>query len=78
MSSIFVHVCQYHKDNPGYGVEVHPLVLQQLVVLAELAQLRAKAAVLAAQGGELTSQLRLQLPVGLKIRLQSLHVLLQP
>lgn len=56
---------------------MHPLVLQQLVVLAELAQLRAKAAVLAAQRGELTPQLWLQLPVGLKIGLQALHVLLQ-
>lgn len=34
----------------------HLLVLQQLVVLAELAQLRAKAAVLAAQRRKLTPQ----------------------
>ncbi len=57
---------------------MYPLVLQQLVVLAELAQLRAKAAVLAAQRGKLTSQLRFQLPVGLQICLQTLHILLQP
>lgn len=66
----------------GYGLHVAPwkhlLVLQQLVVLAELAQLRAEAAVLAAQGGELTPQFRLQLPVGLQIRFQTLYILLQP
>lgn len=56
---------------------VHPLVLQQLVVLAKLAQLGAKAAVLAAQRRQLTPQFRLQLPVGLKIGFQALHVLLQ-
>lgn len=54
------------------------LVLEQLVVLAELAQFRAQAAVLAAQRGKLTPQLRLQLSVGLKICLQTLHILLQP
>lgn len=57
---------------------VHPLVLQQLVVLAKLAQLGAKAAVLAAQRRQLTPQFRLQLPVGLKVCFQALHVLLQP
>lgn len=57
---------------------MHPLVLKQLIVLAELAQFRTKAAVLAAQRGKLTPQLWLQLPVGLKICLQSLHILLQP
>lgn len=59
------------------ALRVHPLVLQQLVVLAELAQLGAKAAVLAAQRRQLTPQFRLQLPVGLKICFQALHILLQ-
>lgn len=36
---------------------MHILVLQELIVLAQLAQLRAKAAVLAAQRGKLTAQL---------------------
>lgn len=59
-------------------VRASSLVLQQLIVLSQLAQFGAKAAVLAAQGGELAAQLRLQLPVGLEISLQALNVLLQP
>ena len=51
-----------HTFNPAL------LVLQQLVVLAELAQLRAQAAVLAAEGGQLAAEVRLQLPAGLQVR----------
>lgn len=57
---------------------MHPLVLEQLIVLAQLAQFGAKAAVLVAQRGKLPPQLRFQLPVGLKICLQALYILLQP
>ena len=56
----------------------HSLVLQQLVLLSQLAQLRAYGALSAAQGADLTAQVLLHLSAGLQVRLQLLHILLQP
>lgn len=56
----------------------HSLVLQQLVLLSQLAQLRADGALSAAQGADLTAQVLLHLSAGLQVRLQLLHILLQP
>lgn len=56
----------------------HSLVLQQLVLLAQLAQFRADGALSAAKGADLTAQVLLHLSAGLKVCLQLLHILLQP
>lgn len=56
----------------------HSLVLQQLVLLAQLAQLGAHGALVAAHGADLTAQVLLHLAAGLQVCLQLLDVLLQP
>lgn len=54
------------------------LVLQQFVVLPQLAELRAYAPLRAAQGADLAAQILLHLPARLQICFQPLNVLLQP
>lgn len=56
---------------------IHSLVLQQLVLLAQLAQLSAYGALSAAQRANLAAQVLLNLPAGLQVCLQLLNILLQ-
>lgn len=53
------------------------LVLQQLVLLAQLAQLCADGALGAAQRADLTAQVLFYLPAGLQVCLQLFNILLQ-
>lgn len=54
------------------------LVLQQLIFLAELPQLRAHAPLGTAQRADLTAQVLLHLSARLQVSLQLLYVLLKP
>lgn len=69
--------CAWQLHRPSRG-ERHSLVLQQLVLLPQLAQLAAYGALGAAQRADLAAQVLLDLAAGLQVCLQLLHILLQP
>jgi hypothetical protein len=58
--------------------KVHILVLQQLVLLPELAHFWADPSFSAWEGADLTAELLFHLPAGLQVSLQLFNVLFQP